>query len=247
MSTVRVVLALAVLTLPVLAVAQTDDEAIQRLEKRIEALEKTLKAGLARIEAKLDQAGSGEKREQAAAAKLTEINQLASQGKMTEAKDRMTAFSKDFGNTQAARRAVSLQRELAVIGKGAPSLEVEKWYQGDCDLSDGKATLLVFWEEWCPHCKREVPKVEELYKNYKDQGLQVVGLTKITRSATEEKVTQFISDKALSYPMAKEKDGSMSSYFNVSGIPAAVVVKDGKVVWRGHPARLSEDMIKGWL
>jgi hypothetical protein len=35
--------------------------------------------------------------------------------------------------------------------------------------------------------------------------------------------------------------------FNVSGIPAAAVVKDGVVVWRGHPARLNNDILTGML
>jgi hypothetical protein len=39
----------------------------------------------------------------------------------------------------------------------------------------------------------------------------------------------------------------MSTYFGVRGIPAAAVVKDGQIVWRGHPARITEDMLKGWL
>jgi len=57
----------------------------------------------------------------------------------------------------------------------------------------------------------------------------VIGLTRITKSATEEKVQAFIEEKKVEYPMAKE-DGSVSRYFNVSGIPAAAVIKDGKVV-----------------
>jgi thioredoxin-like negative regulator of GroEL len=48
------------------------------------------------------------------------------------------------------------------------------------------------------------------------------------------------------YPIAKET-GELSRYFNVSGIPAAAVIKDGKVVWRGHPAQLKEDQLKSWL
>ena len=112
-------------------------------------------------------------------------------------------------------------------------------------LSDG-TTLLVFWEEWCPHCKREVPKMQALYSGLKDDGLQVVGLTKITRSSTEEKVTSFIAEKEIAYPVAKET-GELSQYFNVSGIPAAAVLKDGKVVWRGHPAQLNEAKLKAWL
>ena len=113
-------------------------------------------------------------------------------------------------------------------------------------LTAKPVTLLAFWEAWCPHCQREVPELEATYKSLSPQGLQIVGLTKITKSATEEKVTEFIKEKGVTYPMAKET-GALSEYFGVSGIPAAAVVKDGKVVWRGHPARLDEETLKAWL
>jgi hypothetical protein len=59
-------------------------------------------------------------------------------------------------------------------------------------------------------------------------------------------VRSFVTEKGVQYPVAKE-NGSLSSHFGVSGIPAAAVVKNGKVIWRGHPARLSEAMLKSWL
>ena len=124
----------------------------------------------------------------------------------------------------------------------------EKWFQGENEVklaSDG-TTLVVFWETWCPHCRREVPKLQAVYDKFKTKGLQVVGVTKITKSATEDGVASFITDNQVGYPVAKE-DGSLSQHFAVSGIPAAAVVKDGKVVWRGHPATLSDDMLNGWL
>ena len=52
---------------------------------------------------------------------------------------------------------------------------------------------------------------------------------------------------AVSYPIAKESGDALSKHFGVRGIPAAAMVKDGKVVWRGHPARLTDDMIEGWI
>jgi len=60
-------------------------------------------------------------------------------------------------------------------------------------------------------------------------------------------VTAFLSEQKVTYPIAKEQGDSMSKAYGVKGIPAAAVVKDGKVVWRGHPAKLTDDMIKGWL
>jgi hypothetical protein len=48
--------------------------------------------------------------------------------------------------------------------------------------------------------------------------------------------------KNLSLPFATEivQDGewTLSSPFNVSGVPAAAVIKNSVVIWRGHPGRL---------
>ena len=66
------------------------------------------------------------------------------------------------------------------------------------------------------------------------------------KSATEEKVRAFVNEHSLTYPIGKE-DGGIARLFNVSGIPAAAVVKDGEFVWRGHPNGLSEACWNKWL
>jgi thiol-disulfide isomerase/thioredoxin len=244
---------LALAALP--AVAQDTDPGnlearVKALETRLANMEKMLNQRLASIEGKLRNAGNAPNPlEGEAQQAYTNISRLAAEGKMTEAKTEMDNFMKKYGSTEIAKRARKLNDELSVVGKDAPAeWGIDKWYQGesDVDLAGDKTTLLVFWEVWCPHCQREVPKMEALFESLKGDGLQVVGLTRITKSATDEKVANFIKEKEIGYPIAKE-NGSISQYFNVSGIPAAAVVKDGKVVWRGHPARLNETMIKGWM
>jgi thiol-disulfide isomerase/thioredoxin len=193
--------------------------------------------------------GSGDPAKEEAARNLyTQIQEMVGKGDIDGAKTKMTELSTNYGDTTTAKRAQSLNAELSVVGKPAPpELTVEKWFQGQGDVNIAKgATLVVFWESWCPHCKREVPKLEETYEKYKGKGFQIVGLTKVTKSSTEEKVQEFITEQKVTYPMAKET-GTMSDYFAVSGIPAAAVIKDGKVVWRGHPGRLTDEMINGWL
>jgi thiol-disulfide isomerase/thioredoxin len=188
-------------------------------------------------------------KEAEAQAAFSKVNQLVAAGRLDQAKTDMADFMRKYAGTTTARRAARLDQELAVIGKPQPGdWGIEKWYQGESevDLASDKATLLVFWEIWCPHCRREVPELQKLYETLKGEGLQLVGLTKLTRSSTEEGVRDFIAEQKIGYPMAKE-NGTASRYFNVSGIPAAAVVKNGKVIWRGHPARLSEEMLKGWL
>ena len=77
--------------------------------------------------------------------------------------------------------------------------------------------------------------------------VRCAGLTKVTRSATDETVTQFIAQASVGYPVAKEDAGKISNYFNVSGVPAAALVKDGKIVWRGHPARITDTMLQAYM
>lgn len=226
----------------------TLEDRVAALEKRLAALEQSTARQLRTMESRIAQGGADPLEGEASAA-YAKITSSINSGKFEEAKTLMADFMKKYGATNTAKKATRTYQELSVIGKEPPTdWGIEKWYQGEkeVDLAGDKTTLLVFWEVWCPHCKREVPKMQQLYTTLKGEGLQMVGLTKITKSATEEKVTEFIAEQKVEYPMAKE-NGQVSSYFNVSGIPAAAVVKGGKVVWRGHPARLTEEMLKGWL
>lgn len=247
-------LVLGVFALPVWAqndakVAELEGK-IAALEKRMATLERNIVQQLQNMERRIAQGATAPNPlEGEANAAYNKIVQLTNGGDMVTAKAEMTEFMKKYASTETAKRARRLNTELQVVGKSSPTdWGIEKWFQGesDVDLSSDKTTLLVFWEVWCPHCKREVPKIQKIYTDLKDEGLQLVGLTKITKSSTEEKVKEFITSEKLAYPMAKE-NGATSAHFNVSGIPAAAVVKAGKVVWRGHPARLNEAMLRDWL
>ena len=256
-ATFLALLAFAVMVaVPSTALAQSDadikalTDKVTALEQRIATMERNLTTQLSRISQQLASGGAANPAaENEARTALAAVNQLIASGNSTKAKADMTAFMKKYGNTQAAKSARRTYQELQVVGKATPAdWGIEKWFQGesDADLSGKGTKLVVFWETWCPHCQREVPKLQALYDSLKGDGLQIVGLTKINKSATEEKVSEFIKAQNLSYPIAKE-NGSATQHFGVSGVPAAAVVKDGKVIWRGHPARLSEAQLKGWL
>lgn len=224
--------------------APSVEDRVKVLEQRVQQLEQKLAAAQAPAPNP-----AAVQLESEAGAAYNEINKLALAGKAEEAKAQLPEFMKKYGTTSWAGRASMLQKDLELLGKQGPTnWGIQKWFQGqnDIDLAAKKTTLVVFWEVWCPHCQREVPKLQAMYTDLKGQGLQVVGLTKVTKTSTDDKVASFISEQKIGYPVAKE-DGSASTYFNVGGIPAAVVLKDGKIVWRGHPASLTEDKLKGWL
>lgn len=217
---------------------------VEEMEKKIAELEKAPKAATA---ATAGQANPAD--ETAAQTLLKEMQEAMGKNDITGAKAKYAEIEKKYASTRTFKRAAKMGKELEVFGKAAPSaLTVDEWMIGDAsavNLSKG-VSLLVFWEVWCPHCKREVPNLQKTFETYNAKGLQMVGLTKLTRGKSKEEAMSFLQEKNVTYPVAKE-NGALSKHFNVSGIPAAAVVKDGTIVWRGHPARLTDDMINGWL
>lgn len=206
---------------------------------------------LAAMEGKLGNSGPQKpdmEREREASQMLGEINSAVTSGNYEEAKKLLPEMMSKYSGTRAANAARSMAAEISVLGKDAPAeLQIEKWLSGDpVNLSGAKPTVLIFWEYWCPHCKREVPNLQKMYDANKEKGLKMVGLTRMSRDVEESTVMDFIKENKLTYPIAKE-GGDMANYFSVSGIPAAAIVKDGKIVWRGHPARIPQDKLAEWL
>ena len=241
MQNIRALLALSLL--PVVSAGCATADQVQALEQKVETLEKKV----AVLEARpVSSGGVDPKLEQEAQAIYKELTELVQDGELEKAAAKGKDLKGKYAATATYKRARKLLSELEVVGKVIPvdwAGNVEKWYQGDgqIDLSTG-TTMVVFWEVWCPHCRNHMPEMVKTYDQWNSKGLNVVGLTRITKSATEEKVLEFMKENKLNYPIAKE-NGKLAREFGVGGIPAAAVVKDGKIVWRGHPARLSDDVI----
>lgn len=144
----------------------------------------------------------------------------------------------------AARNARADLRALEVIGKPAPELEIARWFPDDPKpLSSlrGRPVLLVFWATWCPHCRRAMPGIADKYERFRDRGLEVIAVTRHSRGQTDADVTRYIEEKGIPFPVAVDAGGVTSRRYGVSGIPAAALIdRTGKVVWRNHPAQLSD-------
>lgn len=186
-------------------------------------------------------------RERLAAALFLSAKEAYVELDLKTAQSELQKLEQDFQGTEAAERAKNLTRDLGTLGTPITELRVEKWLQGSADRTESTVTLVVFWEIWCPHCIREIPKLQQLYETYSDQGLNIVGLTKMTRGATENEVTSFLKKRHIHYPIAKEHNAEMSSLFQIVGVPAAAVLKNGEIIWRGHPGRITPDYVEHWL
>src|SRR2546426_8169567 len=72
------------------------------------------------------------------------------------------------------------KKPQALVGKPAPEITGDFALNGKpVKLADlkGKVVLLDFWAVWCGPCIATFPHLREWNKDYKDKGLEVVGVT----------------------------------------------------------------------
>lgn len=92
----------------------------------------------------------------------------------------------------------------------------------------GQVVFLNFWATWCPPCRVEMPSMEQLHREFKDQGLAVLAVD-IRESPTQ--VARFMKEFRLSFPALLDTDGEVASRYRVQGIPAtALIDHSGRIV-----------------
>jgi peroxiredoxin len=66
------------------------------------------------------------------------------------------------------------------VGNLAPDFKVKDLDGKEISLSDfrNKFVLLDFWASWCKPCRDDIPFVKDIYKTYKEKGLEIIGISK---------------------------------------------------------------------
>ncbi len=178
------------------------------------------------------------------AMKLMEVGTTAaSAGDVATARDALGRVVAQFPGSRQAKAAERVLKELNVVGKSAPPVSPTKWLQGSLAYADAPATLVVYFEVWCPHCKREVPQMAERAEALRAKGVQVLLVTRLTKSSTEDSTLAFLAENRVAFATLVDDHSTMSDGAAVSGIPAAALVRDGVIIWRGHPARLDDTLL----
>ena len=70
--------------------------------------------------------------------------------------------------------------EKVAVGSKAPDFQAQTRDGKVVKLSDylGKGYVLIdFWASWCVPCRKESPDLVNLYKKYKDMGLEIIGVS----------------------------------------------------------------------
>jgi thiol-disulfide isomerase/thioredoxin len=91
----------------------------------------------------------------------------------------------------------------------------------------GKVLIVDFWATWCGPCRIEIPGFVELQDRYRDQGLEIIGLSK---DDGPDEVKEFYKQFKMNYPVALAGDGVDQLYGGILGMPTTFLIgRDGRI------------------
>lgn len=156
------------------------------------------------------------------------------------------AFRKQQPSTTSQTGSLSsIQSGTSEVGQKISDFELESFQGEKVKLSQfqGKPVIIDFWAGWCPFCVNEMPELEKIQQEFKDQ-LVVLG---IHRSETEsqEAGAKFAKERGVTYTLLKDSTGGV--YKTLTGgrqlMPYALYLdKDGKIVKVKAGPKTAEEM-----
>ena len=126
--------------------------------------------------------------------------------------------------TEAVGKPFELSFTDAVSGKNV-----------SMDTLKGKVVVVDFWATWCGPCVAEMPEMKKLYAEYKDKGVEFIGVS-LDAPESEgglKKLKDFVAEKEITWPQYYQGNAWQSEFsrsWGITSIPAVFIVDaEGKL------------------
>lgn len=140
------------------------------------------------------------------------------------------------------------------VGLVPPTLDGQTFNGNPVSITPGvndHFQLVFFFAHWCPHCRREVPRlVSWLKAGSKPANLDVMAVsTAVNRSPINYPPSAWLAAEGLDVPiMTDDGDGLAAAAWGLPGYPYAVLLKpDGSVAARVSGEFESVDAFDAWV
>lgn len=107
----------------------------------------------------------------------------------------------------------------------APDFSLESLDGETYTLSElrGQAVLVNLWATWCPPCRAEMPAIEKIYSEYKDEGLVVLAVN-MTYQDEPSAVEPFIAEYGLTFPVLLDRSGVSGATYQLRSLPSSFFI-----------------------
>jgi thiol-disulfide isomerase/thioredoxin len=96
----------------------------------------------------------------------------------------------------------------------------------------GKVLLVNFWAAWCAPCAEEIPQFVALQNKYRDQGLQIVG---VSVEDIESELRAFCTRNHVNYPVVPGNQTIADSFGGVLGLPTTILIGRDGAIYKKYP------------
>jgi cytochrome c biogenesis protein CcmG/thiol:disulfide interchange protein DsbE len=120
--------------------------------------------------------------------------------------------------------------EVTVIGDYENDFTLKDLDGQEISISDfsGDIVVLNFWATWCPPCRAEIPDFIEVYSDYRDKGVQFIGVS----SEDERTLRGFVNDFGINYPILVDTS-NIGGAWDIRAIPTTFILdRSGKILFK---------------
>jgi glutathione peroxidase-family protein len=138
------------------------------------------------------------------------------------------------GNPPSAKNAAPAP--MTVLPASVTDAELKAVTGEPIKLSNyaGKVLLVNLWATWCGPCRLETPELVKLHKEFRSQGLEVVGLSTENPDTSADQVREFVHNYDVDYRVGwSGQDVAITLMQGRDAIPQSFVIsRSGRVVKR---------------
>jgi len=109
-------------------------------------------------------------------------------------------------------------------GQPPPACALKTFREGDAlDLAQlkGKVVYVDFWASWCVPCSQSMGFLDGMRKQFKDQGLEVVG---INLDENREDAEGFLERYPVKFTQTVDTEGECPNLFGVKAMPSSYLI-----------------------
>lgn len=110
-------------------------------------------------------------------------------------------------------------------GFQAPEFTLNSFSGEPYSLSDlrGKPVLVNFWASWCPPCRTEMPAMQTVYDDLKQQGFTILAINTAYQDNIGD-ATTFAQIHQLTFPLLLDTDGSVANLYEIRSLPTSFFI-----------------------
>lgn len=181
------------------------------------------------------------------------LNRLTFETTGKQRKAVIELFVKDFPEHRLAGMLKGQLRQMDAIDKPFELAFDDAINGKKVDIKDfaGKVVMIDWWATWCGPCVAELPHVKEVYKKYKDQGFEIIGISLDNPEAQGglKALKDFVAKNDMPWPQYYQGNGwdsTFSSSWGIMSIPNVFLI-DKKGILREVEVQNLEESLKKLL